>query len=94
MERDVDDVEDDVNDTGAGDQDVNENVDGHVDVEHAVADDVGVDNDVNVERAVHVVDDVDVEHDVDDVGVKRSHVGSKILEKVASYRLCGKVAVA
>ena len=38
MERDVDDVEDDVNDINAGDQDVNgENVDGHVDVEHAIA---------------------------------------------------------
>ena len=55
-----------MNDIDAGDQDVNDE-NGHVDVEHAIADDVGVDNDVNVERAVHVVDDVDVEHDVDDV---------------------------
>ena len=30
----------------------------------------------------------------DDGGVKRSLVGSIILVKVASYRLCGKVAVA
>ena len=66
MERDVDDAEDDVNDIDAGDQDVNDE-NGHVGVEHAIADDVGADNDVNVERAVHVVDDVDVEHDVDDV---------------------------